>query len=100
MEVGDAIMSSKASLQAKMGFKRRWIDRFIGPLIAVIGGEAQPVAREIGQGFVDRVGMEEQRIAGREVRRVPDCLGWIDRHTATTDRARMMHGVVKEAACV
>ena len=40
-------------------------------LIAVIGGKAQAVARQVGQGFVNGVGMEEQRVAESEVGSVP-----------------------------
>ncbi len=72
--------------------ERTRIDRIILALVAIISREPDAVAAQVRQRLMDRIGMEEERVAGYEVGRMPDCVV-IDRNAMAADRARMADGM-------
>src|SRR5439155_339941 len=57
--------------QVVMGLGRNLRDRIPLALIAIVGREAQAVAREVRQRLVNRVGVEDEEVAGLEFVRHP-----------------------------
>ena len=68
-------------------------------LVAIIGGEPQAVFRQVGEGFVDCIGMKEQRIARLIIDGVP-YIGMIGGNAMTADSAGMADGVFEVAVLV
>ena len=72
-----------------MGAQGGRINLVFAALIAIVGGEAQVVGRQVGEGLVDGVCMKEQGVPDLEIGGMPYGLFFVYGHTPTADRAWM-----------
>src|SRR5690349_3290053 len=65
------VVRVNAKSQIVVRSHRSRFDGFVLALVAVVDGEAEAIWGEVGEGFVDCVGVEDEEVAGLEIAGVP-----------------------------